>query len=265
VQCSQKAEKQTGESPLQFTSSSMEVNGINLHYQVAGNGEPILFLHGGFGTGDLQFKPQFEAFKNDYKLISIDTRGHGQSELDSTPLSYHLFAEDTYQFLDKLQLDSINIIGFSDGGITGLILAIEHPEKVKNLVVIGGNTKPDTSAFPQEAIDWVRDMNVAEMATNLETSFPNYHAPEKLPEFVERMQQLWLEEPNLKDADLNQIQCPTLIIAGENDDIKASHQEYIQKNIPNSQLHIIPNAGHEVHLEKKEKVNALITKFLKGN
>jgi pimeloyl-ACP methyl ester carboxylesterase len=262
VGCTTKTTETSENQDRQFESHLINLNGINLHYQIAGKGAPLLFLHGGFGTGKLQFQPQFEALKNDYQLISPDTRGHGQSTFDSVPFSYELFAKDVYLLVEELKLDSVNIIGFSDGGITGLILAATHPEKVRNLVVIGGNIKPDTSAFPQEAIDWVRDMNVTEMEKNLEASFPHYPTPEKLPEFVERMQKLWLEEPNLTDKQLQAIQCPTLIIAGENDDIKVSHQEYIHQQIPNSKLHIIADAGHEAHMEKKKVVNALIRGFM---
>ena len=76
------------------------------------------------------------------------------------------------------------------------------------------------------------------------------------------MQKLWLTEPNLEDKELQAIQCPTLIIAGENDDIKATHQAYIHQQIPNSQLHIVGDAGHEVHMEKQKAVNKLIRDFL---
>lgn len=100
------------------------------------------------------------------------------------------------------------------------------------------------------------------MAKNLEASFPNYPNPEKLPEFVKRIQKLWLEEPNLTNEELQAIQCPTLLIAGEKDDIKVSHQEFIQQQIPNSKLHIIPNASHNVLAEKPNTINAMMVYFL---
>jgi pimeloyl-ACP methyl ester carboxylesterase len=254
--------KQTTQDMPIFQSKYVELNGIKIHYQEVGQGEPILFLHGGFGTGELQFEEQFMAFGKDYHIISPDTRGHGQSTFDSTPFNYELFAQDAYLFLEELELDSVHLIGFSDGGITGLILAATHPEKVKNLIVIGANTKPDTSAFPQEAINWVKDMSTEEMAENLKLAMPHYWEPEKLPDFVERMKKLWLEEPNLTDEDLYKIQCPTLLVLGENDDIKVTHQEYIKKQIRQSKLIILKNAGHEVHEEKSEEVNRLIEDFV---
>ena len=159
---------------LTFSSNTIQANGIQLHYQEAGEGQPLLFLHGGFGTGEVQFHGQFSSFADAYRLIVPDTRGHGQSTFDTTTFTYELFAEDVYQLLEKLSLDSVYIVGFSDGGITGLILASQHPEKVKSLVAIGANTKPDTIAFPQEAIDWVSTIDVIEMANNLKNSFPKY-------------------------------------------------------------------------------------------
>lgn len=260
--CTSSTDKTSASDGLSFSSKTIRVNGIELHYQEAGEGQPILFLHGGFGTGEAQFANQFSTFADGYRLIVADTRGHGESTFDTTGFTYELFAEDVYQLLEKLGLDSVYVVGFSDGGIAGFILASQHPEKVKKLVAIGANTKPDTSAFPQEAIDWVSEMNVTEMANNLRTSFPNYPNPEKLPEFVKRMQKLWLEEPNLTNEELQAIQCPTLLIAGEKDDIKVSHQEFIQQQIPNSKLHIIPNASHNVLAEKPNTINAIMVYFL---
>jgi pimeloyl-ACP methyl ester carboxylesterase len=250
---------------LKFKSGYVDVNGIRLFYKDAGQGDPILFLHGGFGTGDAQFRHQFEAFYPAHRILNLDTRGHGKSEFDDQKFTYELLADDTYDFLEALDLDSVIIVGFSDGGITGMILAGQHPEKVKQLIVVGANSVPDTTAFYPSDIQWVRDMDVAQMATQLQSEFAEYPAPEKLTEFVERMQTLWLEEPNLTDADLNKISCPVLIIAGDNDSIKIEHQVYLHRNIPNSDLLILPNTGHDAHMTRGEIVNKCILEMMKGS
>lgn len=250
---------------VKFESGYVNVNGIRLFYKEAGEGNPILFLHGGFGTSDIHFQQQFEEFSAQNRIITFDTRGHGKSEFDDKKFSYELFADDTYDFLEALDIDSVNIVGFSDGGITGTILAGLHPEKVKTLVIIGTNSVADTTAIYPSSIEWVEEMDIEQMAGQVNSAFLEYPAPEKLTEFVERMQFLWLNEPNLTDSDLNKISCPVLIIAGYKDLIKIEHQVYLHRNIPNSQLLILPNTGHGAHIEREEIVNKLISELIGKN
>ena len=247
---------------ISFKSGYLQVNGIRLFYKETGAGPPLLFLHGGFGTSDLHFEHQFRAFASQYRIISLDTRGHGKSTFDKKPFSYELFAEDTYVVLEALGVDSAIVMGFSDGGITGLILASQHPEKVRHLIVVGSNTVPDTTAVYAADIEWVQNMDVLQMATELQTTFPNYPKPQKLTTFVKKMQTLWLNEPHLSDTDLQQITCPVLVVAGDNDIIKIEHQVYIHRNIPNSDLLILPNTGHDAHILRKDIVNQLILERL---
>jgi pimeloyl-ACP methyl ester carboxylesterase len=247
---------------LKFKPGYVNVNGIRLFYKEAGAGKPILFLHGGFATGDYNFQPQFEQFSKKNRIISLDTRGHGKSEFDDKTFTYELFADDTYDFLEALDIDSVNIVGFSDGGITGTILAGLHPEKVKSLVIIGTNSVSDTTAIYLSAIEWVEKLDIKQMADLLKSTFPEYPAPEKLTEFVKKMQALWLNEPNLTDSDLNKISCPVLIVAGDKDLIKIEHQVYLHRNIPNSNLLILPNTGHEAHTEREDIVNKLISEMI---
>ncbi|MFK7799323.1 MAG: alpha/beta fold hydrolase [Aureispira sp.] len=247
---------------ISFKSGYIQVNGVRLFYKETGKGTPMLFLHGGFGTSDLHFQHQFEAFANKYRIITLETRGHGKSTFNHKKFSYELFAEDTYAVLEALGVDSALVIGFSDGGITGLVLAEQHPEKVKNLVIIGSNSVPDSTAVYPSDIEWVQNMDIAQTATELQATFPNCPAPQKLPTFVKKMQKLWLNEPNLMDKDLQKISCPVLIIAGENDIIKIEHQVYLHRTIPNSHLLILPHTGHDAHITRKNIVNQFILELI---
>jgi len=247
---------------IKFKSGYVNVNGIRLFYKEAGEGKPILFLHGGFGTGDDSFQYQFEKFSKKNRIITIDTRGHGKSEFDDKKFTYELFANDTYDFLEALDIDSVHLVGFSDGGITGTILAGQHPEKIKKLVIIGTNSVSDTTALYPSAIEWVEELDIEQMVANLKSAFPEYPAPERLTEFVEKMQVLWLNEPNLTDSDLNKISCPVLIVAGDKDLIKIEHQVYLHRNIPNSSLLILPNTGHGAQAERQDIVNQLISEMI---
>lgn len=247
---------------ISFKSGYVQVNGVRLFYKEAGTGMPMLFLHGGFGTSDLHFQHQFEAFANQYRIITLDTRGHGKSTFNHQKFSYERFAEDTYAVLEALGVDSALVIGFSDGGITGLVLAEQHPEKVKKLILIGSNTVPDTTALYPSDIEWVKNMDITQTVTELQATFPDYPAPQKLPSFVKKMQTLWLNEPNLTDTNLQQISCPVLLIAGENDMIKIEHQVYLHRTIPNSHLLILPHTGHDAHITRKDIVNQFILELI---
>ena len=262
IGCAPTSERQDQPGSIDFKSGFVDVNGIRLYYKEAGTGDPILFLHGGLGTSDAHFQHQFAAFAKKHKIITLDTRGHGRSEFDEKKFTFELFADDTYDFLEALEIDSVNIVGFSDGGITGTIMAIQHPKKVKNLVIIGTNTVPDTTAIFAADIEWVKNMDVKQMADQVKSSFPEHPSPERLTDFVEKMQSLWLEEPNLTDSDLRKISCPVLIIAGDDDTIKIEHQVYLQRTIPDSDLLIVPNTGHDAHIVRHEIVNKSISELL---
>lgn len=119
------------------------------------------------------FASQIPALSKHYKVIAVDTRGHGKSTADTTKLTYELYADDTYKLLNELKLDSVNVLGWSDGGNTGLILAMQHPEKVKKLAIMGANLYNDNTAVQE----WVND-TLRQQIKRLEQtgSLRRYHA-----------------------------------------------------------------------------------------
>lgn len=244
-----------------FTSGYVTINGIRIFYKEAGTGSPLLFLHGGLGTSEEHFSNQLTAFSTLHRVITLHTRGHGKSGFDDKEFSYALFADDTYEFLRQKGIDSIDIIGFSDGGIIGAILAAKYPGLVKRLVLIGANATPE--AIKPSAIAWIKGWNIDKMTSFIKQTFNEHPMPDKLSDYVVRMQKLFLTEPNLGDTDLKKINCPALIIAGDNDLIKTEHQLYLHSVIPASHLCILPNTGHDAQIEQHQVVNMFIRKFLK--
>lgn len=245
------------------TSGYVKINGIKLFYKEIGKGAPILFLHGGLGTSEEHFSSQISAFSQSHRVITFHTRGHGKSEFDNTPFSYELFADDTYKFLQEMKIDSIQIVGFSDGGIVGALLAIQHPKMVKKLVMIGANATTD--AIKPETLAWVKGWNIGKMTAFVKRSFTEHPMPDKLEQFVQNMQRLFLEQPNLKDTELKSITCPVLLIAGDKDLIKTEHQLQLHQTIPDSRLCILPGTGHDAQIEQDEIVNKLLQAFLKDD
>ncbi|MCW3126183.1 MAG: alpha/beta hydrolase fold protein [Bacteroidetes bacterium] len=240
----------------------IRIDDVTLRYKTWGKGEPVILLHGAMEYWR-EWERQIPAIAKDFKVIAIDTRGHGLSTFTDRELSYDLFANDIIQFIDKMNLDSVAVVGFGDGGIIGMEIAMKRPEKIHKLIAIGSNIAPDTNAIYQAVLDKVAAWNYEKMAFYLQVKFKENPNPKLLPILAKRMQKLLLNEPHLTLDDLNRIQCPTLIMAGDHDFIKLSHINYIFSNLPNGYMSIIPAGTHYCIKEKYTLVNTAIVDFLK--
>lgn len=241
---------------------SMKIDDIRIHYRIWGKGEPILLLHGAMEYWK-EWEHQIPALAKEYKVIAVDTRGHGQSTFTDRELSYELFADDMLQLLSKLGIDSINIVGFGDGGIIGMSMAMKQPDRIRKLIAIGCNISPDTNAVYPFVLDKVKSWDYEKMAFYLQVKFKENPNPLLLPAFAKRMQLLLLTEPHYTLDDLARVQCPTMIMAGDHDFIKIEHTRYIYENLPNGYLSIIPAGTHYCNKEKYQVVNATILDFLR--
>ena len=241
---------------------SMTIDDVRIHYKVWGKGEPILLLHGAMEYWR-EWERQIPALAKEYKVIAVDTRGHGESTFTDRELSYDLFATDMLTLLDKLHLDSITVVGFGDGGIIGMVMAMKQPDRIHRLVAIGSNISADTNAVYKAVLDKVQNWNYEKMAFYLQVKFKENPNPKLLPAFAKRMQKLLLTQPNLTLDDLNKIKCPTLIMAGDHDFIKMRHISYIYENLPDGYLSIIPAGTHYCNKEKYQVVNTTILDFLR--
>ena len=239
----------------------VKIDDVTLHYKVWGKGGTILLLHGAMEYWK-EWERQIPAFAREYKVIAVDTRGHGESTFTDRELSYELFADDMLKLLDKLNLDSVDVVGFGDGGIIGMIMAMKQPYKVHKLVAIGSNITADTNAVYRAVLDKVQAWDYDKMAFYLQMKFKGNPNPKLMPQLAKRMQKLLLTQPNLTYEDLWKIKCPTLIMAGDHDFIKLEHTKYIYENLPDGYLSIIPAGTHYCNKEKYQVVNATILDFL---
>ena len=240
----------------------MTIDDVKIHYKVWGKGEPVLLLHGAMEYWK-EWERQIPALAKEYKVIAVDTRGHGQSTFTDRELSYELFANDMLTLLAKLNIDSINVVGFGDGGIIGMIMAMKQPPRIHKLVAIGSNISADTNAVYRTVLEKVRNWDYDKMAFYLQVKFKENPNPKLLPLLAKRMQTLLLTQPNLTYTDLEKIKCPTLIMAGDHDFIKLEHINYIYENLPDGYLSIIPAGTHYCNKEKYQLVNATILDFLR--
>jgi beta-lactamase class A len=141
------------------TGKYITLNGAKHYYEVYGEGTPLLLIHGN-STPTRGWAPQIEFFKKKYKVYSIDCRGRGKSELGDDSLTYMQQTKDMAEFMDKLQLDSVNVVGKSDGGIIGILLGINFPKRIKRIVAFGANMQPDTTALFAESVKEIHDERI---------------------------------------------------------------------------------------------------------
>jgi pimeloyl-ACP methyl ester carboxylesterase len=251
-------------TPMPFVGSArVEFGDITIYFEVHGTGEPLILLHGGFGSADVWVN-QVPVFSQQYRVITPDNRGQGRTTDSDAPISYHQMAEDTLQLMDYLGVDSAYIVGWSDRGIIGLDLAIHHPERVKALVAFGATISPEGNQ--KDFLENVRTMTVSELKVWLGSEYLKMMPdPDRLPVIFEKIRTMWLTEPNFTAEQLSSITAPTLIMDGENDDvIRPDHAQVIADAIPGSELLILSNTGHYTPIERPEYWNNAVLDFLKN-
>jgi pimeloyl-ACP methyl ester carboxylesterase len=260
-----------GQTPIVYGSNEqagkyIDVNDIRVYYETYGEGEPLLLLHGNGGSIE-NFFLQIPEFSKYFKVIALDSRAQGRSTDSDKEISYALMASDMAAFIDKLNLGSVNIVGWSDGGIIGIELAYTYPDKVKKLVTIGANYSNKNFVAHGENIRMdakdtlvIRSRKLAEKYRNtLERLSPN---PGKIPEIRKKLNNLMEKYPNFTEKQLQEINTPTLVIVGDHDIISLDHTVSLFASLPHSELFVIPGATHVVPVEQPDLLNNVIVRFL---
>jgi len=229
-----------------------DIRGFKMYYESYGKGEPLLLIHGNGGSVK-SFINQIPYFSRAYRVIIADSRAQGKSTDNRDSLSYEMMADDLNALLEKLNLKQVYVIGWSDGGINGLLLAMRHPDKVKKLAVTGANLWPDTTAVEPYIVKM--SMDAADSLSNLKSTAA-VKAQLKLANLL-------VYQPHIKPEELHRIQCPSLIIAGDHDVIRPEHTLAIAKAIPQSYIWILPNSGHFTPFNSKDIFNTTIDGFFK--
>ena len=215
---------------------NIKVNDVELFYDRIGIGPTLILLHGN-GEDHHIFDKIVNKLKENFTIYSIDSRGHGESEkVDS--FSYEIMTQDIYQFILELDLKNPSILGFSDGAIMALLLAMEYGNLLDKLVLLGVNLKP--SDFTEESYDFIK----------------SHYEKTKSPLF-----KLMLEEPNIELDDIKKVTNPTFLIASENDIFKEETYIKIQNTLPNSQLKIIKDHDHDSYINNNDMLYPLLLEF----
>lgn len=220
------------------------VNGLNMYYEVRGDGPPLLLLHGGTDSIE-RFRTAMLFFATEFRVIAIEQMGHGRTaDLMDRPFHYHDMAEDTVGLMRQLGIETAVVVGFSDGGIIGLDMAIHHHESVTKLAITGANSRTD--GYTAKNLEWTRTFNPDDTPVSDAYNRLSPDGAGHWPIFLGRMQQMWIAEPSFTHEEMQSIQAPTLIIVGDSDIVTAEHAVEMFRTIPSAQLCVVPNAGHGV-------------------
>ena len=232
------------------------VNGLKMYYEIYGEGEPLLLIHGN-GDGMNVMRKQISYFSKYYKVIAVDSRGHGKTIDAGDSLTYELMASDMDGLLDKLSIDSAYIIGQSDGAIIGLIMGYQFPGRVIKLAAMSPNTRPDSAVFYPDDSNWmVTAWDEAQQAIKNGDS----KGMIKLKQI-----RLMKNHPHITNEQLAQVKPPVLLMTGDRDLILLNHIQEIYSGLPRVQLCVLPGSSHFALRENPLVFDETIHRFFKNS
>jgi pimeloyl-ACP methyl ester carboxylesterase len=228
-----------------------DLNGFRMYTEVYGSGQPLLMIHGNGGSMKA-FSQNVPQLSRHFRVILADSRAQGKSVDPDHPLTFEMMADDFSDLLDAMHVPSAYVVGWSDGGINALLLAMRHPEKVKKLVSTGANLWPTADAFRDGLWDgWNADYQKEKDKKRTSGKEKNDW----------KIFMLDWEQPHISLGDLKKIQCPCLIVCGDHDLISISHTVLIFQNIRHANLWVVPNSGHGTLIEHAGEFDGKCVEF----
>jgi pimeloyl-ACP methyl ester carboxylesterase len=236
-----------------------------IYYEVYGSGKPLVLLHGGLYGDISEYEKLIPALSKYYKVIAIGTRGHAKSEIGHTPYTYHMMAEDAYAVIRHVTRDSILLLGFSDGAVQAMDLAIHHPGLVKKMVFAGGNVS--AASYRPDKMEQLKQLS----GSSLEKEDPGFVAerkklmpePQRWAEFVELLKHAWINQVAFSDEEIKNISCPVMVTAGDRDQYNPIESFVrVYKLLPHAQLAIVPGADHIIFYRQPELMEKIVLDFL---
>jgi len=243
--------------PKATESGLAPVNGIQLWYATFGHGEPVVMIHGGLANSNY-WAHQVEALQDRYRVIVLDSRGHGRSSRDAQPYGYDLMASDVIALMDYLKIGKAAIVGWSDGAIIGLDIAMKNPDRVSGLFAFAANSDPSGVADISKSD--VFNAFIARAGEEYRLLSPT---PGEYNAFVDEIKKMWDTQPKWTAADLAKIKTPTWIVDGDRDEaIKRENTEFMAASIANAGLLIQPQVSHFSFLQDPRQFSNDVLHFL---
>jgi valacyclovir hydrolase len=242
------------------------VRGVRLHYEAQGASEPLLLLHGGLGTARLHWWREIPVFAAHFRVIAPDLRGYGRSSPPRDfPLDfYERDADDMAALLDAADAAPAHVLGWSDGAVVALLLAVRHPASVRTLVVVSG----EAHILPQERDAWPALVDTSAWSEGALRRFIAEQGPANWPGILTRMLEgynrvLAMRGGEIVRQRLGEIRCPTLILHGSADPtVPVSHAYELRDAIHGAELHVYPDTGHFPQREHADDFRTRVLRFL---
>jgi pimeloyl-ACP methyl ester carboxylesterase len=243
--------------PAARDSGYAPINGVKIWYAEFGQGEPVILLHGGLANSNY-WGNQVPALARHYRVIVMDSRGHGRSTRNTQPFGYDLMASDVVGLMDFLKIRKAAIVGWSDGAILGLDIAIHHPERLTKVFAFAANSNP--SGVADIVHSPVFTAYIARARKEYEALSPT---PKEYDSFVAQIEKMWATQPNFTPAQLGSISVPVWIVDADHDEaIKRENTEFMAAHIPNAGLLLQPEVSHFSFMQDPEQFNSDVLHFL---
>jgi pimeloyl-ACP methyl ester carboxylesterase len=239
------------------------IDDFRMYYEVHGDGEPVLLLHGGTTSGAESWSRVIPALAPRYRVIVPDSRAHGRSTDSDEPLSYDLLTDNLVELMDHLEIERAHVVGWSDGGVNGLNMAIRHPQRLGKLVAYGANFH--ANGLPDHAIEWIEELSPETWPAELaELTYLNIAPdPTRMGVMLDKIRTMWLSQPTWTTDDLARIDTPVLILEDSlGNAIRPEHTEGLAAAIPGAELILIDDTDHAAPQEQAGTFNRLVQRFL---
>lgn len=253
------------------------IRDININYEITGEGQPLLFIHG-LGSSIRDWEEQVPVFSKKFKVITLDLRGHGQTDKPKGPYSITMFADDIAELIKSLKVDPVHVVGISLGGAIGFHLALDYPDITKSLVVVNTGASVPIKTLKAKQMYFLRILIVKMLGMKKmgEVLAKRLFIKPEQEELRQKLASRWAENDKkaylsslktLKNWSvmerLHEIKCPTLVISSDEDYTPLSDKEEYTALIPNAKLVVIEDSRHAVSVEKPEEFNTILMDFLK--
>ena len=242
----------------------VEIGGLRTWYDEQGTGDPLVLLHGGLVTNET-WGMQLPAFAERFHVYAPERRAHGHTPDVEGPLNYDDMAADTIGFIESVVGGPAALVGWSDGGNVGLLVAVARPDLVRKLVVVGSNFAPSGESSVPGAAEMSEQMtpdspDLAMFRGLYEAASPD--GADHWPVVVGKLLEMWSTQPDIPLSALARIEAPTLVVVSDDDMMTFEHTLELYRAIPNSELAVLPGTSHALLMEKPDLANRIILDFL---
>jgi pimeloyl-ACP methyl ester carboxylesterase len=251
----------TTEQPRMRDGEYVDAGGIRTYYEVAGSGEPLILLHGGMCSAET-LDGQARVLAEHYRVYVPERRAHGRTPDVDGPITYEIMATDTIAFMESVGIESAHLVGWSDGAMVAVLVALRRPELVRRLVLIGQavnleHLRPDVKAMMEGLTVEVLPPMLRQLYA---AASPD--GPEHFDVVFDKLAELWRSDPGIDFAQLERVTAPTLVLLGDRDMVSLEHAAAMQRALPVAQLGVVPGATHGLPMEKPQLTNRLVLDFL---